>query len=191
MKTIKILTIFTLFFSGLISCQTIINIDGNYQPNIPNAYYKDVGNKLNQFEGTWVYDDGVDFIKLVLVKKLQTTVWNHYEDYLVGEFKYKHSGFEIINTLGNLSNTLSDPRHYGINGNDFWYNHSPFSDFTNDNFRLKLSINENDCISILEMRRVILNGQQAIQIYKWKSLETTFSVCYPIIPEGFYYLIKQ
>lgn len=190
MKTNKIITIvFSLFFC-LGSCQSIININGNYEVNIPNAYYKDVDNKLNDFEGTWVFDDGINYVKFVLVKKTHMTIWNHYEDYLVGELQIKKNGTDLINTLNNLSNSLPDPRDYNIHGNYLAYNTSPFSEFTSNNFRLKGTIKENGCLSEIDIRTLNLNGQLNIQIFKRKSLEIPQS-CVPILEGGFYYLKKQ
>ena len=191
MKTIKILSIFFSFYSALISSQTIINIDGFYQTNIPNAYYKDVNSKLNQFEGTWVLDNGIYYVKFVFVKKTHATIWNHYEDYLVGEMEVKKNGVNLINTLSNLNTNLADPRDYNIGGNFLNYSSSPFYQYTTDNFRLEVSIIENNCLSEMQIRTLSLNGNPAIQIFKRKPIEIQQTPCTPAIPSGFYYLIKQ
>jgi hypothetical protein len=45
-------------------------------------------------------------------------------------------------------------------------------------------------LSEIDIRTLMLNGQPAIQIFKRKPMEVP-QACYPVIPGGFYYLIKQ
>lgn len=189
MKTLKI--IITLFILN-INCAIgqIVDLDDRDGSIIANTYYKDTQNKLNQFEGTWVYDDGINYIKLILVKKYQFPEANYFEDILVGEIQYKNDGNEIINTLNKINANYSDYDDYSISGNHFWYNHTPFDEYTSDNFRLKTRIMENHCLSRIDIRTLTLNGQQAIQIFKRKPMEIE-QACNPAIPGGFYYLIKQ
>ncbi len=189
MKTLKI--IITLFILN-INCAIgqIVDLDDRDGSIIANTYYKDTQNKLNQFEGTWVYDDGINYIKLILVKKYQFPEANYFEDILVGEIQYKNDGNEIINTLNKINANYSDYDDYSISGNHFWYNHTPFDEYTSDNFRLKTRIMENHCLSRIDIRTLTLNGQQAIQIFKRKQMEIE-QACTPAIPGGFYYLIKQ
>jgi hypothetical protein len=184
------------FFSLLInpvSSQTIVDLDSDYPINQPNVYYKDISNKLNPFEGTWVFDNGTDYIKFVLVKKVKALMGagNYYEDILIGEFQYKKNGVEKINTLPNLNVNFFHPYQHSIVGNYFWDDdRSPFHDYTTDKFRLNVIMSENDCSSGMRIRTLTLNGQSAIQIFKRKSLEIIQN-CSAVIPEGFYYLMKQ
>jgi hypothetical protein len=190
MKTIfKILVILVLNIT-FVEAQTIVDLNDRPLNRIAGTYYQDTQYKLNQFEGTWLYDDGTHYIKLVLVKKIQVPVGNYFEDILIGEFQYKLNGTEIINTLSNLNDTLPNIYFHGIDGNYFWTNHTPFDEYTTDNFRLGVDINENDCMSEIDIRTLILNGQPAIQIFKRKPLGIG-QACNPVIPGGFYYLIKQ
>ena len=171
-----------------ICAQTIVDLDDRPLNRISGTYYKDTQNKLNPFEGTWIYDDGEYYIKFVFVKKIQVPVGDYFEDILIGEFQYKINGTEIINTLGNLNASLPNIRMHGIYGNYFWTNHTPFDEYTIDNFRLVSTIIENGCLSKLDIRTLTLNGRQAIQIFKRKPLG---QACNPLILGGFYYLIKQ
>jgi hypothetical protein len=192
MKNIHLFTALLMFLSGLISCQTIADLQTAYSSNTPNIYYKDIGNKFNPYEGTWVYDDGTSYMKIALIKKIKATVWNHYEDYLIGAFQYKKNGIDIINNLNTLNNNLSDPTEYLIWGNTLLFSDapSPFEAYTSNLTRLKTSIIENGCISHISVRTLSLNGQSAIQISKEKPFEQPQD-CNPVIPNGFYYLIKQ
>lgn len=189
MKTIKLAIMLFILQMNCIFGQ-VVDLDDRNGDRISGTYHKDTQNKLNQFEGTWLYDDGTHYIKFVLVKKYQMPIENYFEDYLVGEFQYKLNGVEIINTLNNLNTNYSNLRKYNICGNHFWYNHTPFDEYTTDNFRLKTRIFENDCLSHIDIRTLTLNGQQAIQIFKRKPLQPG-QVCNPVIPGGYYYLIKQ
>jgi hypothetical protein len=190
MKTIYKILVILVLQSTCIQAQTIVDLSNRNGEHNSNTYYKDTTNRLNPFNGTWVYDDGVTYIKLVLIKKIQAPVGDYFEDILIGEFQYKVDGNEIINKLSNINGILPNIRLHGIDGNYFWNNHTPFDDYTTDNFRLNVSINENGCISDIDIRTLIHNGQQAVQIFKRKPLDLGQN-CTPIIPGGFYYLIKQ
>ena len=187
MKTLKLFILLYIVSLNFINAQTIVDLDSRDGERTLNTYYKDTQNKLNQFEGTWVYDDGVSYIKFVLIKKYQFPVENYFEDLIVGEFQYKKNGQEIINTLNNLN--YNDSYNYKIRGNHFWYNISPFRNYTSDNFRLETRITENGHLSDLDMRTLTNNGQQIMQIFK--SRASIYYEYLPIIPEGFYYLTKQ
>jgi len=192
MKKIHLFTTLLIFLSGLVSCQTVADLETAYPINTPNTYYKDIGNNLNRYEGTWIYDDGVSYIKIVLVKKIKFPVWQYFEDTLIGGFQYKKNGVEIINTLNDITSSQTHPINYPISGNRLGDTSrlSPFHQYTSDNVRLTTSIIENECISHMSVRTLILNGQSAIQIKKEKPFEQPQD-CNPIIPNGFYYLIKQ
>lgn len=190
MKAIFKILVILVLQSTCIQAQTIVDLSNRNGEHNSNTYYKDTTNRLNPFDGTWVYDDGVTYIKLILTKKIQAPVGDYFEDILIGEFQYKIDGNEVINTLNNLNTNIIDPYNHKIHGNYFWNNRTPFDDFTTDNFRLKTSIIENGCISHVDIRILIHNGQQAIQIFKRKPLDL-YQNCQPVIPGGFYYLIKQ
>ncbi len=128
MKNIQIFTALLLFLSGLISCQTVVDLhDHSYPINEPNIYYKDIGDKFNPYTGTWVFDNGISYIKIVLVKKIKFPVWQYFEDTLIGGFQYKENGTEIINTLADISSSQNDPIDYPISGNRFGHTPHPLS----------------------------------------------------------------
>jgi len=167
-KTHLFIALFILL-SGLVSCQTIVNMhDNSYPINEPNTYYKDIGNKLNLYEGTWVYDNGTSYIKIILQKKIKFPVLQYFEDTLIGGFQYKKNGVEIINTLNLINSNFNDPIKYPISGNRFGDTSLPsiFEGYTSDNTRLSLTVRENNCFSDMDVRILLLNGQPEIQIKK-------------------------
>jgi hypothetical protein len=192
MKTIQTLTVLFILLSGLISCQTIADLETAYPPNTPNTYYKDIGNNLNAYEGAWVYDDGISYIKIILVNKIKFPVWQYFKDTIIGGFLYKKNEVELINNLNIINSIQTHPIKYPISGNRLGdvSRLNPFHQFTSDIKRLNLSFKENGCYSDLYVRILQINGQPAIQIDKVKPFEQPQD-CNPIIPNGFYYLIKQ
>lgn len=190
MKTIKLFILIFSILSGLSFGQTIADLHNAYPINTPNTYYKDIGNRLDPFVGTWIHNEGGTYIKIVLVKKVKFPVWQYYEDTLIGGFQYKKDGVEKINTLNAINFPQDDPIRYPISGNRFRHTTpSTFSDYTTDNTQLELTFRENDCFSDIIVRTLILNGQPAIQIFKRKPFDM-YQNCTPVIPGGFYYLKK-
>ncbi|GAA5096023.1 hypothetical protein GCM10023210_29380 [Chryseobacterium ginsengisoli] len=162
MKIIITILALRMLISSLTSCQAIIDLHNTYPTNTPNTYYKDIGDKFNPYEGTWVYDDGTSYFKIILVKKIKFPIWQYFQDCIIGGFQYKKNGVEVIN---NLNIIQSDPIKYPISGN--WIGEptlSPFDQYTTDNNYVKLSIKENDCFSNIYLRVLTLNGQP---LYKY------------------------
>jgi len=192
-------TIILLVFISL-SCKAqspIISIEDATAEEIENAYYKDTNNILDPFVGSWVLNDGTTYLKIVFEKKIMENTGNYFEDLLIGEFQYKENNIELVNTLPNLTDsTITNVFKYSINGNYFMLNTSPFEDYTTDSFRMNLSMSEpNGCFSELDVRVATVNGQQAIQIFKRGGIVTLEpgepASPEPIIPAGFYFLIKE
>jgi len=197
MKLFQLLILFVICFA----CKAqnpIINIEDDDGSEITNAYYKDTNNLLDPFVGTWVFDNGTQYLKIVFEKKTMVDAGEYYEDLLIGEFQYKESGIELTNTLGKLTDPfLPYVYHHSIDGNYInTYQHTPFNDYTSNVFRIELTMSEpNGCSSNLDVRTATVNGQQAIQIFKRGGIITVERGDPPppeaIIPGGFYYLIKQ
>lgn len=196
MKTKHIFLTISFILFG-ISCKAqnpVINISDRNGEYINGAYYKDVNNILNQFEGTYVYDDGVDYLKIVFQKKVMQFTGSCYQDLLIGEYQYKKNGVEIINTLNKLTTALTNVYDYSIDGNYFLNNHTPFDDYTTDNFRINLGMDvPNGIYADLDVRKCVVNGQEAIQIFKRTRYYSIVGETVPpvIVPNGFFFLIKQ
>ncbi|PZD78990.1 DUF6705 family protein [Mesonia sp. K7] len=198
MKKLNIIILSLVFLISL-SCkaQITINIEDNDGSETPNVYYKDTNNLLDPFVGTWVFDNGTQYLKIVFEKKTMVDAGDYHEDLLIGEFQYKENGVELVNTLSKLTNpSLPYVYHHSIHGNYInTYKYSPFNDYTTDVFRIELIMGEpNGYSSNLDVRIATVNGQPAIQIFKAGGIRTVHvndPPPAPIIPDGFYFLMKQ
>ena len=78
---------------------TFFNADEN-----KHVYFKDVNNFLNDFVGTWVFDDGTHYFKIQFYKQTyhrETPIGNKkitiFADRIIGYYQYKLNGVEIYN----------------------------------------------------------------------------------------------
>ena len=116
-KTAYILTLLlTSLTFGQSPIIDLLDDDGN---KIVNAYYKDINNLLNPFEGTFVYTNGSTQLKIKLVKKVQQFNGRYYEDLIIGEYQYIENGTEIVNTLDDINLTYINQHQHNIFGNMF------------------------------------------------------------------------
>ena len=116
---IKNLNIFVLLLLS-INCKAqspIIDIIDDDGSEVIGAYYKDVNNLLNPFEGTYIYTSGSTTLKIVLVKKVLQYNSQYYEDLIIGEYQYIENGVEKANTLSNINITYLNQRRHNIDGN--------------------------------------------------------------------------
>ncbi|WP_296386963.1 DUF6705 family protein [Winogradskyella sp.] len=96
-QIIFILTILLL----TLSCKAqspIVSLDAPYETP-SGAYYKDLDNELNKFEGNWLYTNGSTSLTIVLQKIEQLEIGSDFRDYLIGDYRYVENNQEIINTL--------------------------------------------------------------------------------------------
>jgi len=102
--SIKINIIVLLVIPCLFSCKAqTVGLDAPYDTP-GGAYYKDLNNELNKFEGTWVFNDGIKTLTIVLEKIEQVSIDEDFHDMLIGEYSYIVDGSEIVNTLSNSDN---------------------------------------------------------------------------------------
>lgn len=105
-------------FTTLLSCKAqnpVVAIDANYSSASNGTYFKDLNNEMGKFIGTWLFSsNGINF---TLIIQKRETVFNgkHYEDVLIGEYKYEANGIEVVNTLPDISN--NNPVKHAIFGN--------------------------------------------------------------------------
>lgn len=170
MKQIYLLAIL-LFISVNCKAQSPI-LDIENKPTIwdepqTNAYYKDINNFYNGFEGTWLATRGNKVLKIVLTK--EERVPNdipYFADYINGEYQYLENGVEKINTLNN-----NDPYKKGLLGSDLLKsNHKPPCNDCDPNKR-RLQVTLYDYIrapdgflsGTLTLQHTTVNGQPALK----------------------------
>lgn len=95
MKKLKyIITLLIILFSVKNYSQEVIKpieeLLGAKERENPNTYYKDANNLLQNCVGTWVYDNGSDYFKIVVTKRkvLYGAKYNVYNDALIIKYEY-------------------------------------------------------------------------------------------------------
>jgi hypothetical protein len=160
-----------LFILTVLSCKAqspIVSLedwDGSEQEN---AYFKDINNEINDFEGTWLYTNGTTSLKITLVKNVMLFNGKFYEDIMTGGYQYIEDGDEIVNTLDDANNPNLG-RSANIHGNRISNNcrYLPVDDCTDGEKRLGLSIkdpNSEPHIGDLIIHKREINGEEAIKI---------------------------
>lgn len=109
----KILITLTILIT--FSCKSQIIPQNNAYVDIPyNAYIKDTENFLDNFVGTWHYQNGNEQFTITLLKVLHKDYGSYYNDIIIGEYKYiDNNGTTLVNTLSDI-NTPSI--HHNISG---------------------------------------------------------------------------
>ncbi|KQT23976.1 hypothetical protein ASG22_08100 [Chryseobacterium sp. Leaf405] len=115
--------------------------------NIPdNAYYKDTDNFLDNFVGTWKYQNGNEELTMIIKKKLFYDYEGSYSDILYGEYKYINpSGNTLINTLNKIDVPMNESYH-AISDALFIRNNQYFkcTDCSSGEFRVKSFFSDPD-----------------------------------------------
>lgn len=99
----KILIILTILIA--FSCKSQIISQNNAYVDIPNnAYIKDTQNFLDNFVGTWHYQNGNEQFTIILNKIIHFKYSSWFEDILIGEYKYiDTNGTTLVNTLSDIN----------------------------------------------------------------------------------------
>jgi len=143
------------------------------------AYYKDINNELDDFEGTWLYINGNTSLKIILRKEVMFYNGDYYEDVMVGEYRYIENGVELVNTLDNIN--VTNVYEHNIYGQDLYYNCAllPVSDCIDGEVRLSISLFDVNDIHGADffLHKRIVNGHEALRVF--------YAFEYPkAIPEG-------
>ncbi|WP_415224628.1 DUF6705 family protein [Psychroserpens sp.] len=116
-KHIILITLFTIVLS---SCKAQNAPLYRADPDLPEGtHYKDLDNDLNDFVGTWKWqnNDSIVIIKFQKWEDIYDSDYNQYEDYLVGAYKFTVNGTIIEDNLSQLNdNSIFILDHY-IAGN--------------------------------------------------------------------------
>ena len=170
----------------------------NLALNINGAYYQDMNFELNPFEGTYIYTNGQTTLKVVLVKKINSFDGRNYEDLIIGEYQYIENGIEKINTLSNLSQNYTNQGRHSIHGNTVLLGKimGCFDcDLTEKRLSASLVENSTDNWAQISIRRKVVNGNPAIELFVWWQLKAKELLQpnppHASFPGGTYTLIKQ
>lgn len=168
MKNLKILLLI-LFPISIFGQNPVIGLADYNGDDIIGAYYKDVNNLLNPFQGTYVYANGNREFKIILVKKLMQYNGEYYEDLVIGEYQYKINGLEIVNTLPEINTVYNNQVKHHISGNAIINNNDiewkcPLCETNEKRFRASIRDVMSGRIAQLFMRRIIENGQQVMKV---------------------------
>jgi hypothetical protein len=112
----KIIIIILSLISISINAQ-ILDLEEKNGTRINGSYYKDVYNNLNQFEGTYKYENGTEKITMVFKKIINFYNGEYYQDLLVGEVKYEINGAVKFDNLSKINNNYPNPFSHDICGN--------------------------------------------------------------------------
>ena len=131
------------------------------------AYYKDLNNVMNNFEGTWLYTNGATSLKIILVEKIMFFDEEYYEDLMIGEYQYIENGIEKINTLSLLNQNLG--YNHTISGNTIMKNCNimPEDDCIEGEKRLDIGLIDaiTPHFAAMILKRRVINGQQAMKAF--------------------------
>ena len=196
MKPLLVIALITF-----LSCKAqnpLLSINDLGMNNLNNAYYKDLNNDLNPFEGTWLYTNGNTSLKMVLVKKTMYFNGKYFEDLIIGEYQYIENGVEKINTLTNLSLNLG--HSHKIDGNSIYNNcmFLPVDDCLDGEKRLVVYLDNPGTrhYAQVTLHKRVINGQQALKAFisfeYIGSNDETGDQPSPTMPwQGVYTFIKQ
>ena len=170
----KNIILIIVIFLAVLNCKAqspILSIKNIGLKNQSNAYYKDIDNELNPYEGTWVHTDGNTSLKIKLVKNEKAKEVNYYEDLIIGGYQYIENGVEKINRLSDADNQTFDYDTV-IHGNSL-LNKCKYLPFENDCIQgqtVMLSLLFDDPISKghvadLKVMKITVNGQEALRGY--------------------------
>ena len=164
---------------------------------VPNLYLKDIDNNLDAFVGTFksISNDTVFTIKLR--KILNSDIGPYNEDLIIGELEYKIGNNFLINTLGDFNlNFFYQRNHHLAGGSTLDNNEKPTcNNCALNEKRLRLSINDNVYVSSFILKKTLLNGIEALLVYKFTqgpfSRHKNDPLEIPIIRDGNFIFIKQ
>lgn len=198
----NIIKIITLFIVA-VSCKAqtpVFDIEDfeNIAKDIYGAYHKDTQNQLNPFEGTYIYTIGSTSLKIVLQKKIMSSMNGYYyEDIIIGEYQYIENGIEKRNTLSKFNNINVKDYHHGITGNLLLVGtYRGCTDCGPTEKRLAGGLIDDtaNALANIQLRRIIVNGKAAIKLslyWETKTKQEGQVLVQPFIAPGSYTLIKE
>jgi len=167
MKNLQILVVLLFAYVSCNGQSPILPLKGFSGKGEIGAYYKDIDNDLDTFEGTWLYTTDSTSLKMTLIKKTMSYDGRIYQDLLIGEYQYFENGVELINTLANLNDPNISDFDHEIEGSYFMTNcyYLPVDDCVEGELRLYTSIVDaiTPHFASFMLHKRIINGEEAIK----------------------------
>ena len=196
MKKIYVTISILLFSFGCKAQSPILDVEKkDFWTSQTGAYYKDINNFYDDFEGTWKYTNGNTSFTISLEKKVKRYSGKFYIDGIIGEYKYIENGVEKINTF---TDSYERP--------SLWYSsllksyHKPDCNNcpTNERrLRIIFSDRVRDLTGKFTLKKITINGQPALEVLLWGNRKVFIDIDNPspytklTVPTGNYILIKQ
>ena len=185
----------------MISCKAqspIINITDYHGSDIPaGSYFKDTYNDLDPFVGTYVFEEGNIYFKVILKKIVMTYNQSYYEDMIVGEMQYRVNGVDLFNSLSKINIVYPNQEAlHSIDGNYVLLNHNKPEcyDCAPNEKRLSLFFSDGRSSGDVIIQRITVGGNPAIK-FEPRTRFPTRSVGSPVItkivPDREFIMIKQ
>lgn len=196
-----------LIICSFISCkaQSIVSYEGQCTGVESNTYYNDVNNRLNNYEGTWKYQNGNEIL-IIKLRKVLNTKTSSTEDVLIGEYQYiDNAGIEKINTIAAFNTNNVDQTFHAIYVHCIDNFSKPVCDICDPNIKRVLAMYRDPNKGIngnMYMGKTMVGGNEAIQMYLISDgyqvinnspdeLDLQYTYVGVTIPKGWYTLIKQ
>ena len=185
----------------MISCKAqspIINLTDDNGSDIPaGSYLKDTYNDLDPFVGTYVFEEGNIYFKVILKKIEVSYNQTYYEDVIVGEMQYKVDGVDLFNSLSKLNiDYPNQALQHAMGGNYILLNHykPECYDCAPNEKRLSLLFSDGRSYGDVIIQRIMVGGNPAIK-FEPRTRFPTRSVGSPVIteivPDREFIMIKQ
>ena len=200
MKKFKtfLLILFPVLSFAQMEVVDILDKDGTRETN---TYYKDINNLLDIYAGTYVYTNGNEMFKIVLVKKTMQYNTLYYEDLIIGAYQYVVNGVERVNTLPQLDTVYTNQRRHSIDGNSLINNNNrqwrcPECNPNEKRLSANIADVSTDRHAKLFLRRMTLNSQQVMKIKISRASGGTYDASVGpqpgfSLPVGEFTMIKQ
>ena len=172
----------------------INNLDWN-GVDIPNSYVKDTNNNMNQFVGTYVYQNNGVYFKIKLKKILMTPDISFYSDMIVGEFEYLDFN-NSVSTLSEIDVVYPQEYSHSIAGSRLIRNNQEIDcdDCLLGELRMDLKFNDTHLGGDIVIRRTNLSGVEVLKVFR-RARHPVYRVgdvkISGIVPDGEFILIKQ
>ena len=184
----------------MLSCKAqspIINLTDDDGSMTPGCYIRDTFFDLDPFVGTYVFEEGNIYVKVILKKLTLTYNQRYYEDVIVGEIQYKVNGVDLFNSLSKIDIDYPNQSvQHAIGGNSILLNsYKPECyDCAPNEKRLRLMFSDDKAYGSVVIQRITVGGNLAIKFEPGTGVPTRVAgspVVNSIVKNREYIMMKQ